>query len=130
MSAAVQDFDVTARQGALFAYLDPILAARGTTLDHSQAAALERLQELSDELAAFRTARQSKLKRLFAPPEVPRGVYFFGGVGRGKSFLMDSFFASVPIRRKTRVHFHAFMRDVHEELATLRSEADPLVTVA
>jgi cell division protein ZapE len=70
------------------------------------------------------------LKRLFAPPDVPRGVYLWGGVGRGKSFLMDSFFATVGIRRKTRVHFHAFMRDVHEELARLKREEDPLATVA
>ncbi len=112
------------------AHLAPILAARGTALDSAQLAAQARLQRLADELAAFRAARQSKLKRLFAAPEVPRGVYLFGGVGRGKSFLMDAFFAAVPIRRKTRIHFHAFMRDVHAELGTLKREADPLATVA
>ncbi len=66
----------------------------------------------------------------FAPPDVPRGVYLWGGVGRGKSFLMDGFFATVAIRRKTRVHFHAFMRDVHENLARVKHEPDPLATVA
>ena len=124
------DRDVTARHDALAARLDPILAARGTTLDHAQAAALDRLQQLATELEAFRVARQSTLKKLFLPPDVPRGVYLWGGVGRGKSFLMDAFFATVAIRRKTRVHFHAFMRDVHEALATLKHEEDPLATVA
>jgi cell division protein ZapE len=121
---------IARRDGALIDYLEPILRRRGATLDHAQAAALDRLQNLSDELAEFRQARQSTLKRLLAPPDVPRGLYLWGGVGRGKSFLMDSFFATVPIRRKTRVHFHAFMRDVHEELKTLKSEVDPLATVA
>jgi cell division protein ZapE len=51
-------------------------------------------------------------------------------VGRGKSFLMDGFFASVPIRRKVRIHFHAFMRNVHADLHTLKHEVDPLATVA
>ncbi len=90
----------------------------------------DRLQALASELEAFRAARQSTLKKLFAPPDVPRGVYLWGGVGRGKSFLMDGFFATVAIRRKTRVHFHAFMRDVHEDLARLKQEPDPLATVA
>ncbi len=130
MNDIAVESNVALRRGALFDWLLPILAARGTTLDHAQAAALDRLQQLAHELAEFRAARQSTLKRLFAPPEVPRGVYLWGGVGRGKSFLMDSFFATVAIRRKTRVHFHAFMRGVHEELATLKSEADPLAIVA
>jgi cell division protein ZapE len=114
----------------LIAFLQPLLARRGTTLDAAQGAALERLQRLSDELAQFRAARQSTLTRLFAAPDVPRGVYLWGGVGRGKSFLMDSFFASVPIRRKVRIHFHAFMRNVHADLHTLKHEVDPLATVA
>ena len=122
--------DIGRREGALVAWIDPILAARGTTLDHAQIAALERLQQLATELEAFRAARRSTLKKLFSPPPVPRGVYIYGGVGRGKSFLMDAFFTTVAIKRKSRVHFHAFMRDVHEALAELKHEADPLATVA
>jgi len=106
------------------------LAARGSAPDPAQRAAAARLDRLASELETFRTARQSRLKRLIAPPEVPRGVFLWGGVGRGKSMLMDAFYGAVAIRRKTRIHFHAFMRDVHGELATLRREADPLATVA
>ena len=124
------DDQIARREGALIDYLEPLLAARHSTLDHAQIAALDRLQQLADELTAFRAARQSTLKRLFAPPDVPRGVYFYGGVGRGKSFLMDSFFATVPVKRKTRVHFHAFMRDVHVALATVKDQPDPLLVVA
>jgi cell division protein ZapE len=122
--------NVTARHDAFVSWLEPLLAARGTTLDHSQLAAFDRLALLANELEAFRVARQSTLKKIFLPPEVPRGVYLWGGVGRGKSFLMDGFFATVAIRRKIRIHFHAFMRAVHEELATLKDEEDPLVEVA
>ncbi len=117
-------------QGSLAEYLAPLLAQRGTTLDAAQAVALVRLQVLCDELTAFRVARQSPLKRLFSPPDVPRGLYLWGGVGRGKSFLMDSFFTVVPLKRKTRVHFHAFMRDVHADLQGHQGEIDPLAAVA
>ena len=130
MNDAAAPHEIGPSSGALFARLAPILAARGTTLDRFQAAAAWRLQRLANELEAFRAARQSTLKKLFLPPDVPRGVYLWGGVGRGKSFLMDAFFAAVAIRRKTRVHFHAFMRDVHEDLARVKHEPDPLATVA
>ena len=116
--------------GPLTPWLDRILAARGMSLDVSQAAAFARLQRLATELESFRAARQSTLKKLFSPPPVPRGVYLWGGVGRGKSFLMDGFYSMVAIRRKRRIHFHAFMRDVHEDLATLKREEDPLAFVA
>ncbi len=130
MTGAPAPGQIARRDGVLSEYLDPLLRRRGAVLDTAQATALDRLQRLSDELAAFRVARQSTLKRLLSPPAVPRGLYLWGGVGRGKSFLMDSFYATVPLKRKTRVHFHAFMRDVHRELATLKREADPLATVA
>ena len=121
---------ITRRHGGLIDHLESLLDRRNATLDHAQIAALERLQRLCDELAAFRAARQSKLKRLFVAPEVPRGVYLWGGVGRGKTLLLDSFCATVAIRRKTRVHFHGFMRDVHAALAALKRETDPLAAVA
>ena len=121
---------ISRRRGGLIDYLGPLLDRRRATLDHAQIAALDRLQQLADELAAFRAARQSTLKRLFAAPEVPRGVWLWGGVGRGKSLLMDSFYATVAIRRKSRVHFHAFMRDAHAALAERKQEVDPLASVA
>ncbi len=115
--------------GALVRRLERELERRGIALDAAQESALARLQQLYDELLAFRRARRSLL-RWIRPPVPPRGIYFWGGVGRGKSFLMDAFYATLPYRRKTRVHFHAFMRSVHEELRTLHREEDPLATVA
>jgi cell division protein ZapE len=121
---------VASPSGALFAYLSPVLEQRSIVLDPSQLAALGRLTRLHDEFAEFVRARRSLLRRWFNPPIPPRGVYLWGGVGRGKSFLMDAFYAAVPLRRKTRVHFHAFMKSVHNELRTLKHAVDPLDSVA
>ncbi len=66
------------------------------------------------------------LKKLLNRPDIPQGVYMYGGVGRGKSFLMDCFFNAVPIKRKVRLHFHEFMREVHRELAGLQGTQNPL----
>jgi cell division protein ZapE len=104
--------------------------ARGIQVDASQQAAAERLQRLYDELINFKAKRRSRLRRLLIHPELPRGVYFWGGVGRGKSLLMDCFYAALPYRRKRRVHFHAFMQEVHEDLKQFKNEADPLLRVA
>ncbi|HEY7944203.1 MAG: cell division protein ZapE [Burkholderiales bacterium] len=128
--AVAEAYFPAARPGALFAHLRPELDRRHIVLDAAQLAALDRLQRLHDELAAFRKARLSLLRRWFNPPLPPRGVYLWGGVGRGKSFLMDAFYAAAPLRRKTRIHFHAFMKSVHDELRTLHREEDPLATVA
>ncbi len=62
--------------------------------------------------------------------ETPQGLYLWGSVGRGKTFLMDLFFESLPIEKKTRIHFHRFMQGIHAELRTLSGRSDPLVTVA
>jgi cell division protein ZapE len=117
-------------RGAFYEYLGDIADARQIIFDDAQKRAASRLQDLADTLALFRAARQNTLKRIFSPPALPRGLYLWGGVGRGKSFLMDAFYATVPIRRKSRMHFHPFMREVHRELDTLRREEDPLVIVA
>ena len=119
-----------ASHGTLYTYLAPELARRNIILDGEQEAALERLQVLHDELMAFKRARQSLLRRWFNPPVPPRGVYFWGGVGRGKSFLMDAFYAATSLRRKTRVHFHAFMKAVHDDLRAHKHVVDPLAAVA
>ena len=110
--------------------LQKLCAERGIELDSAQLRAATRLAQLNDELTAFRNKRASLIGRVFTRPVAPRGVYFYGGVGRGKSFLMDTFYAVTKVRRKTRIHFHAFMRNVHDELRTLKHEADPLVAVA
>jgi cell division protein ZapE len=128
--AVAETYLATAPNGSLLVHLKPELERRRIALDHAQLGALDRLQRLHDELVEFRSARLSLLRRWFHPPAPPRGVYLWGGVGRGKSFLMDAFYAAVPLRRKTRVHFHAFMKGVHDELRTLAREEDPLATVA
>ena len=106
------------------------LAARGIEADPAQLVAARRLQRFYDELLALKAARRSRLRKLLVNPDLPRGVWFWGGVGRGKSFLMDCFFAAVPYQRKRRVHFHAFMREIHESLRAHRNQSDPLAQVA
>ena len=110
--------------------LDAQFQSRRIVPDAAQQAAAERLQRLYDELVAFKHKRRSKLRKLVINPPLPRGTYLWGGVGRGKSLLMDCFFDTVPYQRKRRVHFHAFMREVHERLRALKAEEDPLLKVA
>ncbi len=106
------------------------LEARGYKSDPEQRAAVQRLQQLYTDLVGFKVARRSKLRKIFARPAMPRSVYFWGGVGRGKSFLMDCFFDAVPYQRKRRVHFHAFMQEVQNDLRQFNNEPDPLQKVA
>jgi cell division protein ZapE len=106
------------------------LAKRGFVSDPAQWRAVERLQRLYEEWSAYKARRSNALKRLLVRPELPKGVYLWGPVGRGKSFLMDAFFLCVPLVRKRRVHFHHFMREIHRELDELRGTEDPLAAAA
>ncbi|MCV3734730.1 cell division protein ZapE [Rhizobium sp. TRM96647] len=112
--------------------------------DPLQAAMAQRFDTLLQAIQAQRPARKSSaLGWLFASrkPEksaVPRGLYIHGGVGRGKTMLMDLFFSLVPIKRKRRAHFHEFMADVHDRIHRHRQklkngetkQADPVPPVA
>ncbi len=102
------------------------LAKRGYTSDPAQLAGVEALDQCARAWAAYFDRRSTKLKKIFNRPDIPQGVYLYGGVGRGKSFLMDCFFEAVPLKRKTRLHFHEFMREVHRELADLQGTVNPL----
>jgi cell division protein ZapE len=102
------------------------LAARGYHSDPAQLRAVEALGRCARQWAGYKEQRSNAFKKLINRPEIPRGVYMHGGVGRGKSFLMDCFYTAVPIVRKTRLHFHEFMREVHRELAELQGTVNPL----
>ena len=106
------------------------LATRGYKSDPAQLSAVEALERCALEWSEYKEKRSNAIKKLLNRPSVPRGVYLFGGVGRGKSFLMDCFYNAVPIRRKTRLHFHEFMREVHRELRELQGIVNPLDELA
>lgn len=106
--------------------------------DAAQLRAVARLQQLHEALRSYKpagTARRGLLARIGLgekPPEPPRGLYLWGPVGRGKSMLMDLFFASAPVANKRRVHFHAFMLDVHARIERERRARtrEPVAKVA
>jgi len=106
------------------------LAKRGFVTDSAQWRAVERLQQLYEEWSEYKKRRRSALRRLLIKPPLPKGVYLWGPVGRGKSFLMDSFYLCVPLVRKRRVHFHHFMREIHRELEALKGTEDPIAAAA
>ncbi len=102
--------------------------------DSEQLRALEQLERLFNELEDYRQYRAGKLNRLVtnlgAGRKPPRGMYIWGGVGRGKSLMMDAFFKVSRHRRKRRVHFHEFMREIHARMRALSGTEDPLETIA
>ena len=102
------------------------LEARGFKSDPAQLRAIDALERCATEWSHYKEKRSNSIKKIINHPDIPRGVYLYGGVGRGKSFLMDCFYESVPLVRKTRLHFHEFMREVHRELRELQGNADPL----
>lgn len=112
------------------AWYQAVRAKPGFIRDAAQEAAIEALDVLWHQLVDFKAKRNHFLGRSLLSPDVPKGLYFWGGVGRGKSFLMDVFYDCVPYRRKRRIHFHNFMAEVHHELKRLAGEKDPLLALA
>lgn len=111
---------------------DALVEAGELRPDTDQAKAALRLQQLYEQLQSYKevpsgtlSVRRWRLANLFRwagnDAKAPRGLYLWGGVGRGKSMLMDLFFETAPIRAKKRVHFHQFMLDVHAEIHRFRS---------
>ncbi len=116
----------------LISRYEALVASGELRLDPEQAAAAERLEQLQRELEGT-SGKTGLLGKLFARKCAnPRGVYLWGGVGRGKSMLMDLFHDSLKITEKRRVHFHAFMLEVHARLRKEREkeEGDPIPPVA
>lgn len=114
------------------------LTERGFKADPVQAAVIDRLENLRGRLIDGENAGASWLERLFlsglgssrTSAEPIRGLYIWGGVGRGKTWMMDLFFQSLPFPERRRRHFHRFMHDVHAELKTLQHQEAPLESVA
>ncbi|RBO82685.1 cell division protein ZapE [Marinomonas aquiplantarum] len=100
--------------------------------DPAQEEAVEALQDLFDRLLAKQEPESTGLFGMFKKkkqPQVEQGLYFWGGVGRGKTYLMDTFFDCLPTEKKLRLHFHRFMQMVHQELRKLNDVKNPLEIV-
>ena len=104
----------------------------GFTDDPEQRRVVQSLERVGCELVESADRKPSMLKRLLGGGrrETPRGLYVWGGVGRGKTYLMDLFFEWLPIERKKRMHFHRFMQRVHADLRRFAGQANPLERVA
>ncbi|NLS12317.1 cell division protein ZapE [Vibrio sp. SM6] len=109
----------------------------GFQYDKVQAQAIERLERLQRELTNYqdtpapsRSLWQRVTGQSVEPTPAPKGIYFWGGVGRGKTYMMDLFFDALETPRKQRLHFHYFMYHVHQSLDELNDTVDPLDVVA
>ena len=101
--------------------------------DAAQRLAVEKLQSVYEQLIAVSEVKSGLFDRLRgrSPRQLPvKGLYFWGGVGRGKTYLMDNFYESLPFEQKMRVHFHRFMRRVHRDLTQYSGVKNPLEKVA
>ncbi len=111
------------------------LKKNGFVNDPAQKQAVDALQRLYDELLSDTTAEMSFIRRLLGyfnirHAEPVKGLYIWGGVGRGKTWLMNLFYESLPFENKCRLHFHHFMLEVHEQLAGLHKLKNPLTAIA
>jgi len=114
------------------------LSREGFRHDPAQESAIRELQRITDELLAAPASSPPKRRGLLSrfknqpePDQRPvQGLYLWGGVGRGKTYLVDLFFEVLPLEKKQRIHFHRFMYKVHNALHHLREQQDPLQSVA
>jgi len=109
------------------------LMQQGFVADAAQAKAVEHTQRLFDELLDLPAPKHSwwqKLLKNSSSVTQVQGLYFWGGVGRGKTYLVDNFYACLPFEQKQRVHFHHFMRNTHEALKKMQQQRDPLPQIA
>lgn len=107
------------------------LQREGFREDPAQAMAVRHLQRLYEALNRQPSAGLLDRIRLFRKPLTPvRGLYLWGGTGRGKTWLVDTFYETLPFSEKRRVHFHRFMQDIHARLGTLPKTPNPLRIVA
>lgn len=97
--------------------------------DSQQRQAMTYLDDVYQNIVKNRESKKSFFS-FFKSHEMPKGLYMWGGVGRGKTWMMDMFFDSLPKERKMRLHFHHFMKRVHHELNQLKGQSDPLQKVA
>lgn len=104
-------------------------AVHGITLDEAQERALDSFERLYEDLLGLQTM-DSWLVRLLARRRVVQGLYLWGGVGRGKSFLMDAFYECAPVIMKRRQHFHRFMQEIHRRMHELQGQEDPLMLIS
>ncbi len=111
---------------------DALVAAGELRPDAIQLATVQRLSQLQAELEAVPPRGSILWRMMTRKAPTPRGIYMWGGVGRGKTMLMDLFHDSVGIAEKRRVHFHAFMAEVHRRLHAARQteKGDPVIAVA
>ena len=98
--------------------------------DAAQENAVNNLQRLYDNLISAHNKNGGLISKLFFKPKPIKGLYFWGGVGRGKTYLMDIFFEELPFPEKMRTHFHRFMKRVHEDLTKLKGHKNPLTLIA
>lgn len=97
--------------------------------DTSQYAAVLEFNRVYLELLAVQSSQKHRFFQLYKPKPI-KGLYLYGGVGRGKTFLMDLFFNALPFPEKIRLHFYRFMQRIHQELKQLEHESDPLKKIA
>jgi cell division protein ZapE len=133
-SASVRDIDALTRGGppimSPLQWYRQFVQKPGVVADPAQLDAAQKLEWLYLELLEFKSYRQKPFMKTFGRRSPPKGIYLHGGVGRGKSMLMDAFYANLPYRRKRRLHFHHFMQEVHQHIALIKHEEDPLLIVA